>query len=207
MKIIDLKGQKFGRLQVLSRALNSKAGHARWFCRCDCGRERVVQGVNLRSGNSKSCRSCSTSQNNQTHGQSGTPLYRVWQAMIQRCENPNDKYYKNYGGRGIKVCPEWKKDFTTFMTWALANGYEKGLSIDRINNDGNYESENCRFVPMARQSRNTRRNKPIKIGNEVKLAVDWAKQVGIIPQTLRWRFNAGWPEHRLLEPVTIKRSA
>ena len=135
------------------------------------------------------------------HGFSGMKLHDVWRTMIKRCENSNHIGYKYYGGRGIMVCSEWRKDFIPFYNWAIANGYEKGLTIDRINNNGNYEPNNCRFVTYKVQNRNSRNNRHIKIGNEVKLMVDWAEISGIKHQTLRKRIKLGWPGNRLLEPI------
>ena len=200
---IDLTGQRFGRWLVLGRAENSKDGRPRWLCRCDCGREQVVHGNSLRYGKSRGCRSCQISDKNTTHGQSGTRLYRVWQGMIQRCENPNRKFYECYGSRGIKVCAEWRNDPAAFINWATVNGYKEGLTIDRINNDGDYTPENCRFVSRMVQNRNYRRNRIVKIGNETKLIIEHAEQSGINIQALRHRIDRGWPEHRLLEPVRI----
>ena len=135
------------------------------------------------------------------HGQYGTPLHRRWGSMIQRCENPSRKDYKYYGGRGIKVCPEWRKDFMAFRRWALASGHEKGLTIDRIDNEGNYEPGNCRFSTRKEQARNRKSNRYLKIGNEIKLLVEWATQAGISMQLLAFRVKAGLPEHQLLEPT------
>ena len=203
--LIDLTGQRFGKWFVLKRMQNSKQDKAMWLCRCDCGQEKTVLSSNLRGGYSKSCRSCQISYRNTTHGQTGTRLYNVWTGIIARCENPNGEFYYCYGGRGIKVCKEWRNDFSTFYKWAIANGYEKGLSIDRINNDGNYEPSNCRFVTMAIQSRNNRHNRPVKIGNETKPISEWAEQSGINYTTIWRRINKGCPEERLLEPVHRKK--
>ena len=200
-KLIDLSGQRFGRWAVLSRGPNNKHGHTMWHCQCDCGRERVVQDVNLRSGNSRGCKSCQTKRLKTTHGLSRTKLYNVWQHIIQRCENPSNKDYKYYGGRGIKICVEWREDFMAFYTWAMANGYSAKLGIDRIDNDGDYEPSNCRFVTEKAQLRNSRRNRLIKIGKETKPISVWAEQTKINQATLRGRLNRGWPERRLLEPV------
>lgn len=135
------------------------------------------------------------------HGQKGTRLYRVWKDMIARCENPNHKYYKDYGGRGIKVCAEWRNSFITFRKWALTHGYKHYLTIDRIDNDGDYKPENCRFATMTIQNRNSRQNKFIIIGNKKKLLIEWAEQAGLKYHTLWRRLHRGWPESRLLEPV------
>lgn len=151
-KLIDLTGKNFGRWTVLERASNDKNGQAHWMCQCACGREKIVYGNSLRSGHSRQCRHCGNKENTFKHGLSGTPLYNVLNDMIQRCENPNNKDYKHYGGRKIKICPEWREDFAVFAAWALANGYKEGLSIDRIDNDKGYFPENCQWITQSENS-------------------------------------------------------
>ena len=197
---IDLTGQRFGKWMVLSRAPNNKRCQARWHCRCVCGKKRILQGADLRTGHSKGCLSCHIKRIKTKHGLSRTKLYWIWQGIVQRCENPNNKCYKNYGDRGIKVCIQWH-NHKDFMTWALAHGYKEGLSIDRIDNDGNYKPGNCRFVTAKEQNRNSRNNRSVRIGKETKLLVEWAEQAGINKDTLKSRVDMGWPEHRLLEPA------
>jgi len=152
LQLIDLIGQRFGKWLVLKRANSSRAGQARWLCRCDCGREQIVQGGNLRNGTSGGCRSCHISGKNTKHGQKGTRLYQTWQDIIRRCENPAREDFKYYGGRGIAVCSEWRKDFMVFRRWVLSHGYKESLTIDRINNDENYEPENCQFITQSENS-------------------------------------------------------
>ena len=147
---IDLTGRRFGKWTVVGRSPNGVGGHAMWLCRCDCGREKIVWGLNLRHGYSSGCQIC---QNRITkHGQWQTPLYGTWENMINRCENSNYTGYKRYGGRGIKICSEWRNDFKAFRRWALVNGYKEGLTIDRIDNDGDYEPENCQFLTRSENS-------------------------------------------------------
>lgn len=153
-KIKNLIGEKFGKLTVLS--LNERVGNKRqlyWNCICECGKLCVRNGENLKSGYVKSC-GC-IKKGNIKHGLCKKhPLYRVWCAMKERCVNINNHKYKNYGGRGIKVCDEWKNNFMDFYNWAMNNGYKHGLTIDRINNNGNYEPNNCRWITMYEQSIN-----------------------------------------------------
>lgn len=194
---IDLTGQRFNSWSVLERDFNGKNREARWLCRCVCGRESTVRGYDLRNGSSRQCNHCGSI----THGLSRTKLYRVWQSMVARCENPNDKRYKNYGGRGIEVCCKWQKDFKAFYNWSVENRYKEGLTIDRIDNDGDYKPSNCRFVTWKVQNRNNRHNRMVKIGEEIKPVIEWAELSGIHCNTLIKRLNAGWPENRVLEPV------
>ena len=162
MKFIadDLTGKRFGKLTVIKRVHNEKNKHARWLCKCDCGNEVVVQSQSLKKS-TKSC-GCLLVELHLTHGQAGTRLYNIWNVMKQRCGNPNNHNYKEYGARGISVCEDWKRSFETFQEWAMKTGYNPDLkrgecTLDRINNDGNYCPENCRWVTMKEQCQNRRR--------------------------------------------------
>ncbi len=159
MKLVEMTGRRYGRLTVIERAENTPGGTARWRCKCDCGKETVVVGSYLRNGSIKSC-GCYMRENNGRlslkHGGYKTKLYHVWVQMRSRCRSPKDKNYPYYGGRGISVCDEWQ-DFRSFQEWALSNGYREGLTIDRIDNDGDYKPTNCRWVTMAVQAKNKRK--------------------------------------------------
>lgn len=152
-ELIDLTGRRFGKWVVLGRASNGKNGNTRWLCRCDCGRERIVYGQKLRSDKSRQCKSCARRENKNAlkHGQWGTALYIVWYNMIKRCENPKNPGYKNYGGKGIRICSQWH-DLALFIAWALSHGYRDNLTIDRIDNDGNYEPGNCQWITKSENS-------------------------------------------------------
>jgi hypothetical protein len=167
----DLTGRRFGRLEVISREPNyiSKTGQeAVWKCRCDCGAFRTVRAGQLRGGHATSC-GCLQKERaaalHTRHGGSRTKLYGVWTSMIGRCENPADRSYPDYGGRGITLCEEWRTSFEAFRDWATAHGYEEPkegrskISIDRINNDGNYCPENCRWATAKEQNQNQRPRK------------------------------------------------
>ena len=150
MKLVDLTGQRFGRLVVLRRAENIGRQTA-WLCKCDCGNEKTVPMWNLRSGQTISC-GCyadevrvANGKAGQTHGLSYSRLYTIWIGMKQRCYYPKHKHFKRYGERGIKVCDEWKDSFETFHDWAMANGYADNLTIDRENVNGDYCPANCRW--------------------------------------------------------------
>ena len=166
-RVKDLTGLRFGRLVVTSREGSSPDGCASWHCKCDCGRDCVVEGAKLRKGNTKSC-GCLHSDMARSrrikHGMSGTRLYKVWKSMLQRCLNPSNKNYSRYGGRGISVCSEWRSDFLSFYDWAIANGYDdtapfQECTIDRIDNDKGYSPDNCRWCDQKTQNKNKSRCK------------------------------------------------
>ncbi|MCC8066610.1 MAG: hypothetical protein LIO94_05850 [Clostridiales bacterium] len=154
---------------------------------------------NLRTGETKSC-GCLKIDLQTTHGYTQHRLYRVWHDMLQRCENPNCKQYKDYGGRGIKVCDEWHNP-AVFINWALTNSWTRGLQINRINNNGNYEQGNCNFVPRKENSCNRRDSHLITYNGKVQNLSVWAEELNISPSALRYRLSH-WPiERALTEPV------
>ena len=159
---LDLTGQVFGRLTVISDTGKKSGGHMIWLCRCDCGQLTEVRDSDLKTSRTKSCgclRKETMAAEFFIHGDSYrrggmSRLYRIWGDMKQRCLNPKQQNYKYYGGKGIKVCPEWQNSYLAFKAWALANGYRDDLTIDRIDNDGGYYPENCRWLMLSENVRN-----------------------------------------------------
>lgn len=199
-KAEDITGKRFGRLTVLGRVPNTygKNGKATvyWFCKCDCGKEFSVYGSDLRSGKTKSC-GCQRISNNKSratiHYEENKKLYYVYHSMKDRCNKPQNKSYRFYGGRGITVCDEWneKYGFTAFMKWAYNNGYKEGLELDRIDNNGNYEPSNCRWVTHREQAHNTRQNVYAEYNGEKRILSDWAREFGINIRTFCYHYNQG----------------
>ena len=150
-KYINLKNKRFGRLTVikkLEKPQGVKSAYAYWLCKCECGNEIVASSSSLRRGHTRSC-GCLAKDLLTSHGQSKTGLYRRWYGMRQRCNNPKDISYPNYGGRGIRVCEEWDTDFQSFYTWAIANGFSSELQLDRIDTNVKTLSEwaECSGIP------------------------------------------------------------
>jgi hypothetical protein len=201
MKFEDLTGQKFGRLEVKKFA-EVKGTNSYWNCLCDCGNPVKVYGSSLKRGHTRSCgclRKERMTKLNNTHGQSKvgftTSIYTCWQHMIQRCYNPNNKGYKNYGGRGIKVCERWHK-FENFF--ADMGDMPNGMFLDRKDNNGDYTPENCRWATRKEQQNNTRRNVWKDLNGEKRTLTQWAEHLGINVNTLRSRLKQlNWSIERL----------
>ncbi len=209
---IDLTNQRFGKLTALEYegSVRKSWGMCRiWKCRCDCGNFVLASTAELRSGDKKSC-GCLQSElqkeRKTKHGMHNKRIYHVWQAMKTRCKNKKDKEYFNYGGRGIKVCDEWQ-EFIPFMKWAYANGYDENAkpgecTLDRIDNNGNYCPENCRWVSMKEQQNNKRMCRYFTHNGKTQTLTEWAEEVGINPRTLYGRiYTLNWDfEKAISEP-------
>lgn len=185
MRKIDMTGQRFGRLTVINQSEN-RNGEITWLCKCDCGNEVSVKGVNLRKGITRSCgclRREVAKDRHITHGMRDSRLYQIWSTMLKRCDNPKSISYKNYGARGITVCEEWKQ-FEPFMEWAIENGYQDHLTIDRIDNDGNYCPDNCRWSSVKEQANNRRTCRFINYNGKTQTMKQWAEETGIRMGTL-----------------------
>ena len=190
----NLVGMTFGRLTVTSKAESNKHGAAMWNCVCSCGREHVAMGSLLRRGEVKSC-GClksNTPAPNRTHNMSGTPLYRVWATMRNRCGNPKVKGYEVYGGRGIKVCDRWAS-FENFLA-DMGPRPSDDHSIDRINVDGDYEPGNCRWATLGEQMSNKRNSKFLSANGETHTMAEWARRLGCNPAAILARLASGMPE-------------
>lgn len=206
-KPINLVGEKYGRLTVLHRHENNdKYGYVQWMCQCSCGKFIVVNSNNLRTGHTKSCGCYNTEKrkenlpDNATHHLSRTRLYRIWTGMMSRCYRPSHKSYSDYGARGIRVCDEWQKP-DNFFVWAKKSGYADNLSMDRIEVDGPYCPENCRWATNNEQALNRQNTVFINTEDGLVPLKELAKKKGIPYATVFWRLKNGFSEDRLFEPV------
>lgn len=190
----DLTGLRFGRLTVLRYLYTDKNRSPIWECQCDCGNRTEVCRGSLKRGLTKSC-GCgvreATARRSETHGGSHTRLYRTWAGMKTRCGNKASKSYPRYGGRGIAVCREWENDFHAFRDWAYSSGYSDDLTIDRINNDGDYEPSNCRWATRREQNNNSSNKHLIECNGEIHGVMEWADIVGVAYQTIIRRIARG----------------
>lgn len=199
--LIDLKGLRFDRLTVIERAPNDKWGKTEWSCRCDCGTDRVVDAGSLRRGLIRSCgcfRREETAKNWTTHGYARTATYRVWAHLKARCSNPHDNSFRNYGGRGIRVCERW----TIFENF-LADMGEKppGMTLERIDNDGGYSARNCRWASRKEQCNNTRQNLQITHNGVTRNLKQWTEETGVPYHKAYERiYKLGWDIERALLP-------
>jgi hypothetical protein len=209
----DLTGTKFGRLFIISHAGRSKAGVHNWVAACDCGSIITTpRSKHLVSGASTSCgclRREKASEYSTIHGDARpnkkTKLYYVYRAMLQRCYKPtHEADEKNYHGRGIRVCRQWREDYVSFRIWALANGYKPGLQIERTNNSGNYEPENCIWATRKVQMLNTRRNRRLVYMGKNLTISQWSEITGINRMTITRRINRGWSVQKTLTKTPVR---
>lgn len=202
--LIDLTKQRFGQLIVLGRGQNNKWGEIRWLCRCDCGKQKTILRSSLLKGKTKSCGCLHDSGNNTRHNHAKTnkqsKIYTIWKGVIQRCTNPNNRHYHNYGGRKINVCKRWLK-FDNFLE-DMGEPLE-GLLLDRINNNKGYYKSNCRWATRKQQNRNTRKNHLKTYGGRTQCIAAWAEEYGMKYMTLWQRIRKlDWSiEKALTTPV------
>jgi hypothetical protein len=205
--MIDLTGQRLGRLVVLRAAGRDVRGCFKWECLCDCGNKTVVSRNNLKDNESRpGTRSCGCWQrevgkNNRTHGLTKTPEHYTWGGMLNRCRNPNNPSFSYYGARGITVCERWQNSFEAFLA-DMGPKPSTGHSLDRIDVNGHYEPANCRWATRSEQNSNTRQNTFITFRGECRTQQEWSTITGIPRGTIHYRLKAGWPtEMALATPV------
>lgn len=209
IKGIDLTGEKFGRLTVIKNVgVDKKSRLKLWLCECECGNMKITKTSYLTSGDTTSCgcyrKECELKNLGEfwgklkTHGLHNARIYRIWADMKERCNNKNNKAFKHYGNRGIKVCEEWQKNFMYFYIWAIHNGYEDTLTIDRIDVNKGYEPDNCRWVNWKEQANNKRTTRKLTIFGETKTAYQFEKQYGINSKLLVDRYDRGYRNEKLL---------
>lgn len=207
----NLAGNKYGRLTAISVDHISTGGSAYWRCLCECGNHKIVKASHLKSGAVKSCgclareASSKTAKEHlagrycaRTHGCTNTRLFRIWMAMRRRCSYVKAINYSRYGGRGITVCKEWEESFDSFKNWALSNGYSDNLSIDRINNNGIYEPNNCRWSIATVQGNNRSSCHYITFNGETLTVVEWEAKLRFPRNLIAQRLHRGWSEEKAL---------
>lgn len=201
-KLIDLTGKRFGRLTVEGRAEN-RSGHTAWNCKCDCGNTCVVQSWNLTHNHSKSCGCLQSELFSEKHGLRNNRIYGAWNMMKQRCFNRNGKHYPRWGGRGITVYPAWIDDFQAFYDYVskLEHFGEEGYTLDRIDNNGNYEPGNLRWADNKTQAQNKRNNHIVEY-NGVEMTLSQAAELSGISYSALWRrYKHGDTGEYLFRPV------
>lgn len=211
MKTINLEGYKYNLLKVLSFTGNAHSKRGKiYLCECKCGNRLELPTAYIRKGSPYSCgcekrtrKDKGTRRGNRLNDER---LYRTWKRMRMRCNNPNFHQSKDYGDRGIKVCEEWS-DYLNFKKWALCNGYSEKLSIDRIDNNGDYSPQNCRWATSEQQSNNQRSNVLLTYKGETKTAAQWAKEIGITKSSMYHRLHRGWTVEEIITiPMGQKRT-
>lgn len=197
---LELTGHRFGKIVVLRMDGRDTHGATTWRCRCDCGVEKTIRGASLKAGTTVSC-GCGVAiaaSVPRTHGQTGTPLYLRWRAMLDRTGNPKNGEYGNYGGRGIVVCDRWKTSFEAFRD-DMADGFEVNLELDRRDVNGPYSPDNCRWATTREQQRNRRNNHRLTFAGRTQTIQEWGEELGIKPNTIITRLRRNWSIERALE--------
>lgn len=187
----DLTNLRFGKWLVVEESERSSSGGRNWLCECDCGKRSVVDQGNLKAGKSSKCKSCASREANLEHGMGvqSKGLYSVWKSMKSRCLNPNRKSYSRYGGRGITICDTWQT-FEGFLS-DMGSTYQEGLTLDRINNDGNYELSNCRWATAIEQGSNTSKNVRIEFEGSLYTEAELHRLTKVPRTTLQARRRRG----------------
>lgn len=195
----NLTGMIFGQLTVIAYA-GKRGRYTMWLCRCKCGKETQAIVSNLCSGGTQSC-GClqrkKTVECSRTHGYCGTPEYVTWRSMKQRCGDPSQISYDDYGGRGITVCDRWRDSFEAFLA-DMGERPSKNHSIDRVDNSKGYSKSNCRWATNKEQGRNTRRNRMLTLNGRTLCVAEWAERLGMSDATILSRLGRGWSVERAL---------
>lgn len=185
-------GARYGKLTIIKEIEIADGQPSRFLCKCDCGNESIVRGDTMRRGGARSC-GCIGPAKRTIHGMSREPLYNIWTTMKARCLSTKSKAYPIYGKRGITICDEWKENYPQFKKWAIEQGYKKGLTLERIDNNGPYNPQNCTWASRTIQANNRRNNRLISFNGKTLTMAQWSKRTGIKQHTLRRRIVAGWP--------------
>lgn len=198
----DNVGKKYWNMTVIAivpRTMKNGSHTYAWRCRCDCGNERLVAPAKLKFGHTKSCGcmkieriKANPSMDRTTHGGRHDRLYNIWRGIKERCHAESCKDYGAYGGRGISVCEEWRNSYSKFKEWALNNGYDNNLSIERKDVNGDYRPENCCWIPLKDQNKNKRTSRWVEYNGERHIVSDWARIYGMDARTLYNRLRIGW---------------
>jgi hypothetical protein len=206
--LLDIVGKRFGRWKVTSLHGVSKNKMSTWLCICDCGTERVVRGANLKNGTSKSCGCLHaeiTAARERKHGEAWkTPEYAIWQAMIQRCTNPNAATWNYYGGRGICVCDRWRNSFENFIA-DMGRRPSSAHTLDRVENNKGYDKDNCAWRTRKDQMNNTRKNRFIDINGDKRTVSQWAEHMNVDTRLIDGRLRRGWSGcDAVMTPIDIR---
>lgn len=208
LKVIQL----YNKVPRITKEGKKRGNYYFYLCKCQCGNKCIIRKENLQSGATQSCgcmqKEIATNNINKINTKHGfskkgnvEKLYKVWHSMKERCYNKNNKMYKYYGERNIKVCDDWNNDYVIFRNWAIENGYKEGLDLDRINNDGNYEPENCRFIIHKENLMNRRNTIKVDIKNKLYSLQELSKLYNIKMTTLQARYSRGKRDEQLIEPI------
>jgi hypothetical protein len=207
-KKVEMIGMKFNKLTVLEQNATSESKKLHYRCACECGAFSIVDGAALRSGNTKSCgcrRKVVSSDKAFKHGYVGTKTYGVWESIKKRCLDTKNRSYKDYGGRGITICDEWKDNFLSFLK-DMGEAPEKCV-IDRIDNEKSYEPGNCRWITQKENCRNKRNNIRLSLGGETRLLVEWAELLNVSQTILRKRHARGFTDEQVFYGLTPETSS